>query len=81
MIDRLIATLTAKSENPALPDGCYFSRVREFIGIANKHAERWFNLRSDHAFDFPSFVAKTCQPLIAKLIVNIREAFTILPEL
>ena len=79
MIDRLIKTLTAESENRALPDECYFSKVREFVGIANKHTRRRFNLRSDHAFNLQSFVAKTCQPLIAKLIVEIREAFTIPP--
>ena len=78
-VDKLIAALKKKAENPEEPSGGYFSRLNEFLEIASKSAGSRFNTRSSSGFDAKVFKANTIEPFIRDLIEEIENAFDI-PE-
>ena len=51
VVNTLIEKLKAKRENPALSQGCYYSKLEEFFDISSRSKDARFQTRSDKESD------------------------------
>ena len=77
VVNNLIEKLKAKRENPALPQGCYYSKLEEFFDISSKSEGARFQTRSDKEFDMENFQQTTIKPFLSSLTEEIENAFDI----
>ena len=77
VVNTLIEKLKVKRENPALPQGCYYSKLEEFFDISSKSEGARFQTRSDKEFDMENFQQTTIKLFLSSLIEEIENAFDI----